>query len=96
MYFKRFSNGNIEEVKKDGYLTIDGEEHLILNIQNQPIDILNSNGIYQFIDAEEPEYIEGSYWKKIYVLENNIIYAKYEQRKRIKVEVDEYGENTEN
>ena len=76
--FKKFiDEHNVENIKKDGYLIINGEKHLILNIQNQPIEILNSNGIYEYVETEQPETTENQYVEVHYYIENNVIHKGY-------------------
>ena len=76
--FKKFiDEHNVENIKKDGYLIINGEKHLILNIQNQPIEVLNSNGIYEYVETEQPETTENQYVEAYYYIENNVIHKGY-------------------
>ena len=76
--FKKFNDEhNVENIKKDGYLIINGEKHLILNIQNQPIEVLNSNGIYEYVEDTEPEITENQYLEVHYYIENNAIHKGY-------------------
>ena len=77
MLKKFIDENNVESIKKDGYLIINDEKHLILNIQNQPIEVLNSNGIYEYIENEEPVVLENQYVETYYYIENNIIYKGY-------------------
>ncbi len=78
MLKKFIDEKNVESIKKDGYLIIDGEKHLILNIQNQPIEVLNSNGIYEYVENAEPETAENQYLEAYYYLENGVIHKCYE------------------
>ena len=76
--FKKFIDEyNVENVKKDGYLIIDSEKHLIMNIQNQPIEVLNSNGIYEYVEDTEPEITENQYLETYYYIENNVMHKGY-------------------
>ena len=77
MLKKFIDEHNVENIKKDGYLTINGEKHLILNIQNQPIEILNFNSIYEYVETEQPPIMENQYVETYYYVENNIIYKGY-------------------
>ena len=84
---KKYINENqIKNVEKNGYLIINGERHLIINIPNQPIEILNANGIYEYIENERPEEREGYYIIFKYKLIDNIIYKTYEY---VEIEEDE-------
>lgn len=76
--FKKFiDEHNVENIKKDGYLIINGEKHLILNIQNQPIKVLNANGIYKYVEDEEPEITENQYLETYYYIKKNVIHKGY-------------------
>lgn len=85
---KKYINENtIENIKRDGYLIIDGEKHLIMNIHNQPIEVLNSNGIYEYIEDVEPEISENEYLELYYYVEENMIHKGY-KIKEIEVSTD--------
>lgn len=76
---KKYINENtIENIKRDGYLIIDGEKHLVMNIHNQPIEILNSNGIYEYVEDVQPETSENQYLETYYYVEENIIHKGYQ------------------
>jgi hypothetical protein len=85
---KKWENGTVKDVPKDGYLEIDGTKHLILNIKNQPIEVLNSNNIYEFIENAPIEQKEGYYYTDTYTLTGNVIHKVYEEHKL--EEVEEY------
>ena len=86
---KKWVNGKVQDVPKDGYLNIDGEKHLILNIKNQPIKVLNANNIYEYVEAERPEEKEGYFYVPTYSLAGNVIHKNYEEHKMEEVEMDE-------
>lgn len=77
MLKKFVDENNVENIKKDGYLTIDGEKHLILNIKNQPIKILNANGIYKYVEDDEPETTENQYLEPYYYIKKNVIHKGF-------------------
>lgn len=78
---KKWLNGKVEDVPKDGYLNVNGEKHLILNIQNQPIEALNANNIYEYEEVELPEINEDEYYTSTYSLSGNVIRKVYEIHK---------------
>lgn len=86
---KKWENGTVKDVPKNGYLDVNGEKHLILNIKNQPMEVLNDNNIYEYIDSERPEEKEGYYYIPTYTLTGNIIYKNYEEHEMEEVEEDE-------
>lgn len=86
---KKWENGIVKDVPKDGYLEINGNKHLILNIKNQPIEVLNSNNIYEYVDMDMPEEKEGYYYLPTYSFSRNVIHKVYEEHKL--EEVEEYG-----
>ena len=75
---KKWLDGKVEDISKDGYLNVNGEKHLILNIQNQPIEVLNSNDIYEYEEIEPPETAENEYYTSTYSLCGNVIKKVYE------------------
>jgi hypothetical protein len=78
---KKWLDGKIEDVPKNGYLNVNGEKHLVLNIQNQPIEVLNANGIYEYIETERPAITEKEMCSSTYSLCGNVIQKVYEVHK---------------
>lgn len=75
----RFIDENeIKKLEEVAFLTINGEKHLIINPQNQPLEILNANGIYEYVD-KKPTYDPNThYLDESYKLDQNKVYSVYE------------------
>lgn len=86
---KKWIDGKVTDVPKNGYLVINNEKHLILNIPNQSLEVLNANGIYEYIENKSPEISDGTYLVYSYELKDNIIYRICEQAKIEEMSIDE-------
>ena len=78
MLVRYIDENKIKQLENVAYLNINGEKHLIVNPKNQPLEILNANGIYEYID-EKPAYDPNTHYLEItYKLEGNKVYSVYE------------------
>jgi hypothetical protein len=67
-----------------------------MNIQNQPIEILNQNEIYEYIEDEIPNYdMEKQYIEYNYKLINNVIHKVCEIKNIENIEDENYVDNNE-
>lgn len=78
MLVRYINEKEIKSLKNVDFLTIDGKQHLIANVKNQPIELLNANRIYEYVD-EIPEHNPNThYLEPTYKLEENKVYSIYE------------------
>jgi hypothetical protein len=85
---KKWLDGTVKDVPRDGYLNINGKKHLVLNIKNQPIEVLNANNIFEYEETSKPSDCPGFYCVSNLTLVGNKILKQYKMQKMEEVLMD--------